>query len=207
MIKKIIKHFSEDLTASVTARLLGINRNTVNSYFNLFREKILEHCFTEQKREYGEFELDESYFGAKRVRGKRGRGAAGKTPVFGLLKRDGKVFVTVVAKCSKEELMPIIQGKILEGSTVHTDGWKAYDGLVINGYDHYRVFHSNNEFARGKSHVNGIESFWSFAKRRLAKFNGLTDEKFILHLKECECRFNNRNENFEAFMIKIFFKK
>ena len=52
--------------------------------------------------------------------------------------------------------MPIIQGKILEGSTVHTDGWKAYDGLVLNGYDHYRVFHSHNEFARGKAHVNGI---------------------------------------------------
>ena len=53
--------------------------------------------------------------------------------------------------------MPIIQGKILEGSTIHTDGWKAYDGLILNGYNHYRVFHSENEFARGKSHVNGIE--------------------------------------------------
>ena len=70
----------------------------------------------------GEFELDESYFGARRVRGKRGRGAAGKTPVFGLLKRKGKEFVTIVPNCSREELMPIIQGKILEGSTIHTDG-------------------------------------------------------------------------------------
>ena len=61
-----------------------------------------------QGKELGEFELDESYFGARRVRGKRGRGAAGKTPVFGLVKRNGKVFVTVVPNCSKEELMPII---------------------------------------------------------------------------------------------------
>ena len=59
-------------------------------------------------------ELDESYFGAKRIRGKRGRGAAGKTPVFGLLKRDGSVYVEIVKNCSKEQLMPIIQGKILE---------------------------------------------------------------------------------------------
>jgi transposase-like protein len=80
--------------------------------------------------------------------------------------------------------MPIIEGKILEGSTIHTDGWKAYDGLVLNGYDHYRVFHSKDEFVRGKSHVNGIESFWSFTKRRLAQFNGLRDEMFYLHLKE-----------------------
>ncbi len=163
-----------------------------NRYFNLFREKILEINPIESKQESGVFELDESYFGAKRVRGKRGRGAAGKTPVFGLLKRDGKVFVQIVKNCTREELMPIIQGKILEGSTINTDGWRAYDGLIINGYTHHRVFHSHNEFARGKCHVNGIESFWSFAKRRLAKFNGLTDEKFILHLKECEFRFNHK---------------
>ncbi len=75
-----------------------------------------------------------------RVRGKRGRAAAGKTPVFGLLKRNGKVFVSIDKNCSKEALMPIIQGKIVEGSVVHTDEWKAYDGLILNGYDHYRVF-------------------------------------------------------------------
>lgn len=143
----------------------------------------------------GEIELDESYFGAKRIRGKRGRGAAGKTPVFGVLKRNGHVYEEIVKNCFKESLRPIIQEKILEGSTVYTDGWKAYDGLILNGYDHYRIFHSENEFARGKNHVNGIESFWSFAKRRLAKFNGLTDQNFFLHLKECELRFNHRSDN------------
>ena len=55
--------------------------------------------------------------------------------------------------------MPIIQGKILEGSTINTDGWKVYDGLVLNGYTHHRIYHSYNEFLRGKNHVNGIESF------------------------------------------------
>jgi len=79
--------------------------------------------------------------------------------------------------------LQIIQGKILEGSTINTDGWKAYDGLVLNGYIHHRVFHSKNEFARGKNHVNGIESFWSFTKRRLAKFNGLTDDNLFFILK------------------------
>ena len=111
--------------------------------------KILAYSLKEQENELGEFELDDSCFGARRVRGKRGRGAAGKTLVFGLLKRSGKVFVTIVPNCSREELMPIIQGKILEGSTIHTDGWRAYDGLILNGYDHYRVFHHENEFARG----------------------------------------------------------
>jgi hypothetical protein len=79
-------------------------------------------------------------------------------------------------------------------STINIDGWKAYDGLILNGYDHYRVFHSNNEFARGKCHVNGIESFWSFAKRRMNKFNGMKNDKFIFHLKECESE-TSKNTN------------
>jgi transposase-like protein len=136
---KIFLCFAEDLTATTTAKIVGVNRNTVNAYYQEIRNKILKRCMEESLVDGGEFELDESYFGAKRIRGKRGRGAAGKTPVFGLLKRGGKVFVSVVPNCSREELMPIIQGKILAGSTIHTDGWKAYDGLILNGYDHYKV--------------------------------------------------------------------
>lgn len=207
--RQIIKCFSLDLTAENTAQITALSRITINKYFAKFRKAIFEHSNSEinlQNKEFGEFELDESYFGAKRVRGKRGRGAAGKTPVFGLKKRDGKVFVQIVRGCSREELMPIIQGKILEGSTIHTDGWKAYDGLILNGYDHYRVFHSKNEFARGKSHVNGIEGFWGYAKNRLAKFNGLTDNNFILHLKECEFRFNNRDKSLSRVLLKLFRK-
>jgi len=190
-VKKILRCFCVDIPATKTAVLLGYNRKTIDRYFNIFREHILEHQHRALMPFAGEVGLDESYFGARRVRGKRGRGAAGKTPVFGVLKRGGQVFLTVVGSCSKEELMPIIQGKILENATIYTDGWGAYDGLIVNGYDHYRVFHSRDEFARGKCHVNGIESFWSYAKRRLAKFNGIASAKFVLHLKECEFRFNN----------------
>ena len=78
--------------------IVGVNRNTVNRYFNIIREKI----FKESLKEIGTFELDESYFGAKRVRGKRGRGAAGKTPVFGLLKRGDKVFTKIVQIAQKK---------------------------------------------------------------------------------------------------------
>ena len=205
-IRKILEVFCNDLNASVAAQILEINRNTVNRYYNLFREAIFRETLLLLEKELGVFKADESYFGARRVRVRRGRGAAGKTTVFGLLRRNGKVLVSLVKNCSKEELMPIIQGRILEGSTIYTDGWKAYDGLILNGYEHYRVYHSKNEFARGKSHVNGIESFWSFAKRRLAKFNGLTDDKFFLHLKECEFRFNHRNENLEQKALKIMKK-
>lgn len=199
--RQLIKCFSLDLNAYETSNITNISHTTCKKIFQKLRIYIYNNLL-ENTMDDGEFELDESYFGAKRVRGKRGRGAAGKTPVFGLLKRDGNVYVQIVKNCSKAELMPIIEGKILEGSTIHTDGWKAYDGLVLNGYDHYRVFHSKDEFVRGKSHVNGIESFWSFTKRRLSQFNGLRDEMFYLHLKESEFRFNNRHNNIYVILLK-----
>jgi transposase-like protein len=201
-IRKILRCFCEDLPAATTAKVLALNVNTVERYYNLFREKILLHSVHEAQFS-GEVEIDESYFGARRVRGKRGRGAAGKTPVFGILKRGGKVHVTIVKNCSREQLLPVIQGKILEGSTIYSDAWRAYDGLILNGYDHYRVHHHENEFARGKNHINGIESFWSYAKRRLRKFNGIASHKFHIHLKECEFRWNHRNNDLYAMMLKV----
>lgn len=152
----------------------------------------------------GEIEIDESYFGASRIRVKRGRGAAGKTPVFGVLKREGQVYLQIVSNCSRESLLPIIQGDILEGSTIYSDGWKAYDGLILNVYDHYRVYHFHNEFARGKNHVNCIESFWSVAKRRLAKFNGLTHRYFFFHFKESDFRLNHRHCNLYKLLLQDF---
>ena len=199
--RKILMFFCEDENATKAAKYSGVNRNTVNRIYNLLRLRIVKLSLASTP-ELGEFEVDESYFGAKRVRGKRGRGAAGKTPVFGILKRDGKVFVNVVKNCKREQLMPIIEGKVLEGSTIYSDGWKSYDGLILNGYDHYRVYHSDDEFVRGRAHVNGIESFWSFTKRRLSKFNGLAGDKFNLHLKESEFRWNTRNENMYVKLLR-----
>ena len=100
-IKKIMDYFCVDITASKTALLLGINRNTINRYYNLFRQKIAASLRGESGLFSGEIECDESYFGPKRIRGKRGRGAAGKTPVFGLLKRNGNVYVEIVQKLFK----------------------------------------------------------------------------------------------------------
>ena len=203
-VNRILRCFCLDVTATAAAELAGVNRKTANSYYNEIRQKILKETLRETVADNGEFEADESYFGARRVRGKRGRGAAGKTPVFGLLKRGGRVFVKIVENCSKEELLPVIQGKILEKSVIYTDGWKGYDGLIVNGYDHYRVFRSHDEFVRGKSHVSGTENFRSFAKRRLAKFNGCASDKFVPHLKECEFRYNHRNEDLFKLVSKIF---
>jgi len=187
----ILRCFCEDYTAEQTAKRSAVSRVSINTLYTKFRLRIIGLVGLNGELD-GEVEVDESYFGAKRVRGKRGRGARGKTPVVGLLKRQGQVYTQVVKNCTKEQLMPILRGKILGNTTVYTDGWKSYAGLVLNGYKHYRIHHSANEFARGKNHVNGIESFWSYAKRRMIKFNGIRKEKFLLHLKESEFRWNER---------------
>jgi transposase-like protein len=99
--------------------------------------------------------MDESYFGARRIKGRRGRGAYGKTIVFGLLKREGKVYTEIVPDVKAATLQAVIRGKVDIDSIVHTDGWRSYDGLVDIGYDkHFRVHHGKNEFVRGKSHIN-----------------------------------------------------
>lgn len=188
--REIVKCFEHDFTAQETSDFTGISRVTVGKLFIEFRKRIV--TLEDELPVNGEIELDESYFGPRRVRGKRGRGAGSKIPVFGIIKRGDKVFTKVVNNCSREELLPIIKGKVLEGSDVYTDGWRAYDGLILDGYRHFRIHHHENEFARGKNHVNGIESFWSYTKRRLAKFNGLQESHFLLHLKESQWRWNMR---------------
>jgi transposase-like protein len=85
---------------------------------------------------------------------------------------------------------------------------ERYHGLVDIGYDkHFRVHHGKNEFVRGNSHINGIESFWSYTKIRLVKFHRLDKKTFNLHLKECEFRFNNRDEDLYKLLLKIFRKE
>lgn len=156
---------------------------------------------------YGEVEVDESFFGARRVKGKRGRGAYGKTIVFGLFKRNGKVYTEIVPDCSKATLQGVIRGKVEPESIIYSDGWRGYNGLVDVGYGkHLRVDHSSNEFVRGKAHINGIEGFWGYAKSRLTKFRGMSPATFYLHLKECEFRFNFRGQNLYKVMLKIIRK-
>jgi transposase len=187
-----VRCFALDLTASETAALTRVSVRSTNAIFLKLRRRLAAVC--EAQSPYsGQVEIDESYFGPRRVRGKRGRGAAGKTIVFGVFKRNGSVYTQILPNVRRATLRAAVQGRVALASVVHSDHWTGYDGLIDVGYaKHYRINHAVNEFARGPQHINGIESFWSYAKRRLAKFNGLPPHTFYLHLKECEWRFNHR---------------
>lgn len=205
-IRQIVKLFSLDLDASQIAKIAGLNRNTINRYLSEIRVRISDFCAL-QSPFSGEVEVDESYFGARRVKGKRGRGAFGKTIVFGIFKRNGKVYTEIVPDCRRFTLQAVIRGRVSLESVIHSDGWRGYNGLVDLGYKkHFRVHHGQNEFARGKSHINGIESFWGYAKTRLSRFRGINKNSFLLHLKECEFRFNNRDKDLYLTILKILRK-
>jgi transposase len=202
--RHLVRCFVLDLTATQTAAITGISVRSVNMIFLRMRKRMAEACERNSPFQ-GEVEADESYFGPRRVRGRRGRGAGGKTIVFGLLKRGNEVYTEIVANASKAALQAVIRGRVRPESVLHTDGWRGYDGLVDLGFDkHFRVSHSDNEFVRGPQHVNGIESFWSFAKRRLLKFNGIPKHTFYLHLKETEFRFNHRQHDLYKTLLSCF---
>jgi transposase len=201
--RQILRCFDEDLTASSTARLTGVSVRSVNSIFLKLRKRMAELCDAEPLLN-GTVEVDESYFGPHRIKGKRGRGAGGKTIVFGILKRGDRVWTQIVPDAKKRTLQRVIRGKVSLDSIVHTDGWVGYDGLVDVGYaKHFRVRHGENEFADRSNHINGIESFWSFAKHHLARFKGVPRHTFYLHLKESEFRFNHRHQNLYKLLLRI----
>jgi len=205
-IKKILKKFCLELTAFQAAKDLGINRHTADRFYGLFRERIATYQERQKMKFKGEIEIDESYFGSRHFGDPRGRSTAVKIPVIGILKRNGKVYTEILPNVARASIMPVITRLIAKSkSNIYTDKWRSYDGLVLSGYKHHRINHSK-EFARSHNHINGIESFWSYVKRKMRKHNGVPKQKFYLYLKEAEFRFNNRNENLYNLLTKIVFK-
>ncbi len=186
---KLLEYFVLEVTARSAADLLGIQANSSALFYRKLREVIVENLEQQALEIFeGSIELDESYFGGIR-KGKRGRAAAGKTIVFGILKRGGKVYTQVIANAKASTLMPIVHSKIAPDSVVYTDSFRSYNALDVSHFYHYRINHSER-FGEGKNHINGVENFWSQAKRVLRKYNGIDPKSFNLFIKECEFRFN-----------------
>ena len=152
-----MKHFIVGSTGRSTADLAGVHRNTAVRFFHKLREKSAQKQQNRIEQFFGKIELDESNLGGVR-KGKRGRGAAGKAAVFGILKRGGKVYTQIILDAKTDTLMPIIKEKVEPDSIVHTDYWRAYNALDVSEFKHYRINHSP-VFAEQHNHINGIENF------------------------------------------------
>ena len=198
----LLKMFELEVTAHQAAAQVGVSYPTALRVFTIIRRAILAWEEPELLRQ--EVEADESYFGGRR-KGKRGRGAAGKVPVFGILERRGRVSVTVVPDVKGKTLMEQTVKKVKRGSLVYTDKYWGYDALTFCGYRHLKVDHSKT-FTRGRVHINGLEGFWSYAKTRLLKHHGVSPQKFPLYLYEMQFRYNNRKEDLFDLMLDALLK-
>ena len=201
----IIKLFELELSARKISQQVGLSYPTALKAVNMIRMAIVANNTDSDDLLTGEIELDEAYFGGRR-KGNRGRGAAGKVPVFGILERDGIVRVEVVKDVSAKTLLNLTIKTVRRGSIVYTDKFRSYDALMCCGYRHLKIDH-HKKFSTGKVYINGLEGFWSYAKERLIKHHGVSKEKFPLYLKEMEFRYNNRNDeifNLLAQYLVIF---
>ena len=209
-IKECIKCFSTDIDATKSSVILGLNRNTINRYYGIFRWVIYQKQVSDKQLFFGEIELDEAYIGSKRLRGinmpqKRG-GGTWKQPVFGVFERNTRVYTEIVPNAKQATLKKVIRGKIDVSSVLFTDGWRGYNGLLDMGYNkHFRIDKTKRFSNRHGVHRGGIESFWSFTKRRLAKFNGVKSN-FVIHLKECEWRWKRSTQEMEKELWKMLLK-
>ena len=127
---RLIELFVAGSTARTAASLVGVNKTTASYYFNKLRLLIYENS-QELGILEGEIEVDESYFGGTR-KGKRGRGAGNKVPVFGLLKRNGKVYACIIPDAKANTLIPIIREKVKPDSIVCTDLFRSYNALDVS---------------------------------------------------------------------------
>lgn len=153
----------------------------------------------------GDVEVDETYVGGKR-KGKRGRGALGKTIVVGMQDRDGDLVSKVIPNVKKPTLTAEIEAHVVKGSTVHTDELSSYNDVAASGYVHKRVQHSAGEYARDGSHVNSVEGFFSIIKRSIRSTHIHVSAKYLsLYLGEFEFRHNRRSVPRSMFLRLVAF--
>lgn len=155
----------------------------------------------------GTVEVDETYLGGQKknkrksqlrkdkgIYGKESKRGFGTTkqPVFGILCRSGKIYAKLVDNTEAKELLPIITKKVKSGTRICSDTWRAYTGLATKGYIHRTVEHRKKEYTEGKNHINGLEGFWGYLKRKLASKGGIRRKYFYLFLGEYVWRYNYR---------------
>ena len=151
----------------------------------------------------GHVEADETYIGGRRAGGKRGRGAPGKTVVFGMLERDGDIMTRVVPNVRRATLERHIVENIKGGTTVSTDELKSYAKITRFGYDHGTVNHSADQWVDGIYHVNTAEGFWSRLKNSIKGTHVHVSAKHLpKYLGEFEYRFNMRHHP-EAMFARL----
>ena len=157
---RLPEYFVLEVPARSAADLLGLQPETTALHYRKIRQLIADHLTAIEHEVFaGSVELDESYFGGVR-KVKRGRDAAGKVVVFGILKRKN-VYTRIVDDTRSGTLMSAIERKIAPDSIVYTDRYRSCNALDVSGFHHHHWINHSEQFGDGKNHINGIENFWS----------------------------------------------
>lgn len=187
------------ISAKQVERELGVTYKTAWRMCHLIRKQLDEgnHPLGGGS---GIVEVDESYFGGKKA-GKRGRGAAGKTAVFGTVERQGQINAIAVPDTTQSTVLPILQDSVARGTTIHSDEFNIYNPVARMGFLHERVNHGSKEYARGNVHTNTIEGFWSLVKRGISGVNHSVSPKYLQnYVAEYSFRYNHRNDKQPMFL-------
>ena len=221
ILKQIISEFVLEHSTNIILSRVNISKYKLLKTLTLTRIEMTKDILDIFS---GTVEVDETYLGGQwknkrlnvkkraKVRekiSKRGRGTT-KQPAFGILCRNGSVWAELVNNVEKEDLQPRIEKQVKRGSTVCSDTWRGYTGIAQKGYVHRLVNHSQNEYSdmRG-NHINGLEGFWGYLKRKLSAKGGIRKEKLHLYLGEYVWRYNHRKLSFkerENLLFKLIIK-
>jgi transposase-like protein len=190
------------ISAKQIQRETGVTYKTAWRMFKQIRDLLRE----KEPFFFGDVEADETYVGGKRP-GKRGRGAAGKTPVVGIVERKGKVAAKVTGDLKSSTVKPFIVSHVAPQSKIYTDEYPVYNDLPKYGYEHESVNHNNEEYVRGDAHTNSIEGFWSLMKRGVNGVYHAVSPKYLQsYVNEYAFRYNHRKDEqpmFVSFLNQI----
>jgi transposase len=197
----LIKLFELSISANNASRELHLNYKTTLKGYNLLRQIIAKELAKYDELLRDEICADESYFGGERKL-KRGNGAGHKTIVFGILERGEKVSITIIKDPKAELLLTETVKRVKRGLIVYTDRCQGYDSLMFCGFRHLSIDHSVGS-KQEIVYIDDMEGFWSFAKERLTKHHGISNEKFLYYIKEMEWRYNNRGQDLFEVLVDL----
>jgi transposase-like protein len=187
------------ISAKQLQRELGVTYKTAWRMFFQIRYLMNENC----KPLDNTVELDETYIGARK-HGKRGRGAAGKASIFGMVERKGDIQAVVTKDLKRTTLYPIIKEHVLPKSMIYTDEFQSYTGLSQEGYGHKRVHHASKVYVSGDVHTNTIEGFWSLLKGGISGVYKAVGQKHLQHyVDEYAFRYNHRKDERPMFLTVL----
>jgi transposase len=202
LVKKIIAEFILEHSTDIILARVNISKPKLLKILTLLRTEMTKDVPGVFE---GIVEVDETYVGGKwinkrkavklRKKSKRGRGN-NKQPVFGILCRNGQIWAELIDGVEAKDLQPRIEKQVKKGAIVCSDTWRGYTGIATKGYVHRLVNHGKHEYSDGKgNHINGLEGFWGYLKRKLAARGGIRKSRLHLYLGEYVWRYNHKSLN------------